>query len=67
MEERAYWIAAGQGGHAVMLGRGDRRLYEWVEGEKKWKVLDDSWASRVALGEGGRVYKIDFNSERIFR
>ena len=50
-----------------MLSRGDRRLYEWVEGEKKWKVLDDSWASRVALGEGGRVYKIDFNSERIFR
>ena len=61
-------IYAGLKGHAVIRSRGyANNIYGWVETEKKWKILDQSKLSWIGIGESGRLFKIDYDSDKVFQ
>ena len=64
--QKSFRISAGLNGHAVMRGY-DHRLYDWVEEEGKWKNLDDSAVWSVATSKKGRLYKVDYDSQKVFK
>ena len=55
---KANWIS----GYDVM--RSDDRLFGWLD--NKWKSLDDSVVYKVASGRGGRLLKIDYDTDKVF-
>ena len=50
----------------MMRGLDDNKLYGWIETGNQWKMLDKSTVWYMGVGEGGRLLKIDYDSEKVF-
>jgi len=60
-------IVASLKGLALMVNSKDSKLFGWFEEEKTWRYLGGPAVKNVASGWKGRLYKVDKNSEKVFR
>ena len=63
-------IAAGVNGHALMERRNKNfsygGLYGWIQEDNMWRSLGGGMVDWVASGRGGRLYKLDYPSRKVF-
>jgi len=62
----AYAVYAGLNGHAMMMGQDDLKPYGWIDADQKWSPLGEEKVMGLAAGRGGRLYKIDYSSHKVF-
>ena len=56
-------MGAGLEGHAVMKDDIDENIYVW---DKEWRSLGPEKVKNVGYARGGRLYKVDSLSEKLF-
>ena len=60
-------IVSGLNGQAIVRGfNNNNRIHSWVETDQSWSNLGGATVRSISSGQGGRLYKVDYKTNKIF-